>query len=119
MKQLSIVILSFIFAINTYAKDIPLSDGKYVFSHRFAEHPNMKSIKLDAVIKDGGIILINNDKADVLPLGTIDKGELYWHQETNQWIIIHSSEDKNATDVGGCSGGPSTLDFIRKTYWTC
>lgn len=102
-----------------YAKKIPLLDGSYKFSHKYAEHPNMPSISLDAVIKNGRIKLTNNDKDGVFPLGVIDEGEIFWHEESSQWIIANSKEDKEAKEVGSCTSGPSQIDLVKKIYWTC
>lgn len=117
MKQILILIVLSMYSL--FAKDIPLPDGNYTFHHKFAEHPNMPSIKLNAKIEGNRIILINNDKKGVFPLGLIVDAPLYWHEKSKQWIILNFEEDKNALDVGGCSDGPEVIDLIRKIYWTC
>lgn len=102
-------------------KRIPLKDGEYIFEHKFAEanQERIKSIKLLVKIKGKHIIVINNDRFDVFPMGLVDEGELMWHSKSGQWIIGNSSTDKNEADVGGCSDGPTVVDLKRKIYWTC
>lgn len=96
-----------------------LADGTYVFSHRFAEHPNMKSISLEAIIKNGEISLINKGPSDIFSKGVIKKGEMFWHEKSGEWIILSTAEDKHAEHVGGCTDGPEVIDMAKKIYWTC
>nr|CAA6830696.1 MAG: Unknown protein [uncultured Thiotrichaceae bacterium] len=111
--------LALLALLNADARDLKLADGKYLFAHRFAEHPNIRSIALEATIQDGRIKLVNNDKYDVFPKGVIDEGEIFWHSKSGQWIIISSEEEKLATDVGGCSDGPHVIDLDKMEFWTC
>jgi len=96
-----------------------IEDGSYIFSHRFAEHPNMQSINLNAVIEEGTITLTNDTDSEIFPKGIIEKGLLFWHVKSSQWIIVVDKEDKDALDVGGCSDGPEVVDLENKIYWTC
>jgi hypothetical protein len=98
---------------------VPLATGRYEFQHRFAEHPDMQSIKLIAEIIDDNIVLTNADSDGVFDFGVIAEGTLMWHARTQQWIIGNSEEDRNAEDVGGCSDGPSVVDLVKLEYWTC
>ena len=96
-----------------------ISDGEYVFKHRFAEHPNMDSIDLNVAIHNT-LISVHNESVDsIFPLGLIDAGELFWHSQTQQWIIVNDEQDRQASDVGGCSGGPGVVDLVAQEYWTC
>ena len=96
-----------------------LADGEYVFSHRYAEHPWMESITLTARIQGDHIVLINDGDSAVFPRGKIEEGRLFWHAPSAQWIVIHSDEDREAVEVGGCSDGPEVIDLARRIYWTC
>ncbi|MDH5180631.1 MAG: hypothetical protein OEZ39_19360 [Gammaproteobacteria bacterium] len=109
----------FAFAVEAGKVPLPLKDGVYQFKHKFAEHPQMDSITLEASIKNGRISLVNKDRADVFPLGLIDEGELVWHEKSQEWIISTDPADLNAEDVGGCSDGPTVVDLKEKIYWTC
>jgi len=119
MNQLLILIISLLTIVNGYAKEIPISDGEYVFVHKFAEHPNMSSIRLEVVVKGSLITIMNSDNDDVFPFGIIDQGEMFWHKKSGNWIILYSAEDKMAEEVGGCSTGPSIVNLKEKVYWTC
>ncbi|TQM16707.1 hypothetical protein FB548_0075 [Pseudoxanthomonas sp. 3HH-4] len=98
---------------------MPLPSGTYAFQHRFAEHRDLPSIRLEAWIEDGRIRLTNHDRNDVFPRGLIAEGMIVWHAASRQWIIAAQPEDATAIDVGGCSDGPEVVDLQRKIYWTC
>lgn len=98
---------------------MPLQSGAYVFQHRFAEHPELPSIRLEARVEEERITLVNHDRSDVFPLGVIAEGKVMWHAASKQWIIAQRPEDALAVEVGGCSDGPEVVDLLRKTYWTC
>jgi hypothetical protein len=119
MNQLFFLIISLLLAVNGFTKDMAISDGEYVFQHKFAEHPNMSSIQLNVIVKGVLVTVINADDDAIFPLGIIDHGELFWHKGSSKWIIVYSPEDKDAKDVGGCSAGPSVIDLKEKVYWTC
>lgn len=101
------------------APEMPIQPGSYVFTHRFAEHPEMGSISLQVVIEGRHIVLTNETPSDVLPLGVIAEGDLVWHARTNQWIIAQGDEDAEAAEVGACSDGPEVVDLVEKVYWSC
>jgi hypothetical protein len=96
-----------------------LPSGDYVFVHKFAEHPDIPSIKLDVQIRGRHIVLTNNDRTDVFPAGVIEEGMLMWHAASGQWIIGTQPGAVDATEVGGCSDGPQVIDLERRIYWTC
>ena len=98
---------------------LPLLSGQYVFQHRFAEHPNLPSIRLTAKIDGNKITLINQDRFDVFPQGVIKQGTLAWHAPSGQWMIVEQAQDVHALEVGGCSDGPEVVDLKNKVYWTC
>jgi hypothetical protein len=98
---------------------VPLATGRYEFQHRFAEHPDIQSIKLIAEVIDDNIVLTNADSDRVFNFGVIEQGTLMWHARTQQWIVGNSEEDRNAEHVGGCSDGPSVIDLVELVYWTC
>jgi hypothetical protein len=98
---------------------VPIASGHYVFEHRFAEHPDMRSIPLEAMIDGDRIVLTNEIDSVVFPRGVVVEGRLAWHAATQQWIIAQESADANAADVGGCSDGPEVIDLEKRIYWTC
>ena len=98
---------------------LPIPSGKYIFQHRFAEHPAMKSISLTAKISGTHIVLTNTEPSDIFPRGVIAEGTLMWHAQSKQWIIGSAPSDRYAKEVGGCSDGPEVVDLRKRTYWTC
>lgn len=97
-------------------------DGTYTYSVAFVE---WKGSSLGAtctvVIKGDSIQVIHNGnvtltgkKGDILAKGIILK-----HRKTGKWIIGNSIKDKDAKEIGGCSDGPSVIDFKRKKFWSC
>ncbi len=124
MRQLLVALLIGLQAPSICAKEessssVPLVDGRYRFTHKYAEHPSMKSITLEGVVKGNHIVLINNDSFDVFPKGVIEEGTLMWHAKSRQWIIGHTPDDARTEEVGGCSDGPSVIDLKKRVYWTC
>lgn len=98
---------------------IPLSSGRYVFQHRFAEHPTLASIRVDVELDGSRIVITNPVASDPFPAGTLAEGRLMWHPGSGQWIIGSNDSDRSLRDVGGCSDGPEVVDLAAKTYWTC
>jgi hypothetical protein len=97
-------------------------NGTYTYAIAFAEWQGKSLgstctviIKGDSVkvIHDGKGTLSGN-KGDI-----IDQGVMMKHTRTGNWIIAHNPEDKDAEEVGGCSDGPSVIDFKRKKFWRC
>ena len=101
--------------------ELPLKDGEYIFTHKFAEaeQHTIQSIKVTVKIKGNHIAVINNDKFDVFPEGILEEGTLMWHTKSQQWIIAHQPSDADLDDVGGCSDGPTVIDLRKRIYWTC
>lgn len=98
---------------------LPIKSGDYKFSHRFAEHPSLSSIRLNVRISGSHVTVENPIASDPFPAGVLDEGTLMWHAATKQWIIGNEESDKFAEDVRGCSEGPAVIDLVAKVYWTC
>ena len=97
-------------------------NGSYIYDIAFAEWEG-KSLgaKCTVVISGNSIRIIYDgignltaSKGDVLDEGTILK-----HKKTGEWIIAHDPSDQDAVEVGGCSDGPSVIDFKNKLFWLC
>ena len=117
----SLLLSAFFIASCSAASDppIPTASGKYMFQHRFAEHPSMSSIPLNVTIDGSHIVVANPTASDPFPAGILAEGELMWHAASGQWIIGHKESDRSIQDVGGCSDGPEVVDLAAKIYWTC
>lgn len=97
-------------------------DGTYTYKIAFAEW-NGQSLgnTCTVIIKGNRIKVLHNGKGnldgkkgDVITGGLIIK-----HKKTGKWIIGHTKSDADAKEVGGCSGGPSEIDFNHKIFWLC
>ena len=124
MKRLSVLLAyGVLVASCTPAEDagpsVPLEDGEYVFSHRFAEHPNISSIEVRVQLSGNRITVINDNEDSVFPVGLLESGTLMWHSGASRWVIVESAEELSATEVGGCSDGPTTIDLDQRIFWTC
>lgn len=96
-------------------------DGTYTYSIAFAEwNGKSNSATCIVIIKGDSIAVINSGNNLSGKKGEIiNKGVIMKHTKTGKWIIGHSPMDKDAKEVGGCSSGPSVIDFERKLYWLC
>jgi hypothetical protein len=65
------------------------------------------------VVYEGDGNLTNAQKVDVF-----SKGLLLKHR-TGVWIIGKSKSDAQLDEIGGCSGGATTVDFKCRKYWMC
>ncbi len=93
------------------SNEIP-ADGKYIFDVAYAEHQGASMGKEVTVIISGDAIKI------VLEGIEIDNGTLLKHK-SGKWIIATNKTDSELEEVGGCTDGPSTIDFKNKKYWMC
>ena len=116
-----IALVTMLGAVGTAATEssVPLASGRYVFEHRFAEHPSMPSISVDVVINGSRIVISNPAQSNPFPAGVLAQGQLMQHAGSAQWIIGNDESDRWAEDVGGCSDGPEVVDLAAKIYWTC
>lgn len=98
------------------------ADGKYRYEIAFAEwNGNSMGEKVTVMIKgdsiqiiyegDGQLSLVK--KGDVLDSGIIRK------HKSGKWIITQSEDDVYLEEIGGCTGGPSEIDFKNKKFWMC
>jgi hypothetical protein len=96
-------------------------DGTYTYSIAFAEWDGKSNgATCIVVIRGDSIVVINSGENLSGKKGEImDKGVIMKHTKTGKWIIGHSPKDTDAKEVGGCSGGPSVIDFERKIFWLC
>lgn len=98
---------------------VPLPSGEYVFTHRFDEQPDLPGGTLRVRIRGHRIEVFNDGADKVFPKGLISRGRLMWHADSQHWIIVETPEDRDAPEVGGCSGGPEVVDLDEHVYWSC
>lgn len=120
MKKIFIILLlSVIYNINTSAQRPP--NGTYTYQVAFDEWQG-KSLGATVLVKikgDSVYVIHNGGNLSGKKGEIIDSGIIMKHIKTGQWIIGHSPNDKNAPEVGGCTDGPSVIDFKRKKFWLC
>jgi hypothetical protein len=106
---------------NQMADTIP-PNGTYRFDVAFAEWEGKSMGEKVTVVINGDSIIItyegdgsltNAKKGDVF-----DQGKIMKHK-TGVWIIGKSKSDAQAEEIGGCSGGPTVIDFKARKYWMC
>ncbi|HXB45107.1 MAG TPA: hypothetical protein VNV85_13660 [Puia sp.] len=97
-------------------------DGTYTYKIAFTEWQG-KSLgaTCTVIIKGDSIKIIHNGKGNLTGNrgDIIDQGMIMKHTKSGKWIIGHNARDKEAKQIGGCSGGPSVIDFKRKIFWSC
>jgi len=119
MKALLLSCLLLLTAIVSQAQKP--KDGTYTFTVAFAEwggksHGNTCTV----IIKGNKVKVINNGTGSLqMYKGQVmDEGILMIHK-SGKWIIGHSPKDKYAEEIGGCSDGPSEIDFKKRLFWIC
>jgi hypothetical protein len=119
--KLILTALSLLFFVNLTAGQKP-KDGTYTYSIAFAEWQG-KSLgaTCTVIIKGDSIKVIHNGKGNLTGKkgNILDQGIIMRNTKTGKWIIGHNSKDKDAKEIGGCSDGPSIIDFKRKKFWSC
>ncbi|MDX2248964.1 MAG: hypothetical protein SF052_19405 [Bacteroidia bacterium] len=106
---------------STDSSEIP-PDGKYRYDIAFAEW-NGKSMgeKVTVMIKGDSIKVIYEGDGQLTlaePREILDEGILRKHK-SGQWIITKSKNDTEIDEIGGCTSGPSIIDFENKKFWIC
>jgi len=120
MKYAALLVIFFSLSILSYCQKP--KNGSYTYSIAYAEWGGKTlGSTCTVIIKGDSITVMHNDKKNV----TGNKGDIFAkgiimkHIKTGKWIIGHNAKDKNAKEVGGCSDGPSVIDFKHKIFWGC
>lgn len=117
------MILSLLFfAIGLVANAQKPKTGIYTHAVAFEEWQR-KSLDVTCTVQINGdsIKIINNGTGNLTSKkgDIIDEGIIMKHAKTGKWIIGHNAKDKDAKEIGGCSSGPSVIDFRHKKFWLC
>lgn len=118
MKYLLLYCVLLFTGFHTYAQK-PKS-GIYTYKVAFAEWQG-RSLGATCTVKIKGdsITIINNGSLSGKKGDIIDAGIIMKHKKSGRWIIAHHKNDIYAEDIGGCSNGPTIIDFKRKIFETC
>lgn len=96
------------------------ANGTYIYDVAFAEWNGQSNGATVQVKIQGDSVFVYHNGGNLSGKSgeLLDCGIILWHK-SNQWIIGHIPTDKNAVEVGGCSDGPSVIDFKKKTFGLC
>ena len=117
--KLFLFVFFLLFAPNLFSQKP--ANGTYTYTIAFAEWRG-KSLGATCTVKIKGdsVWVIHNGKSNLTGKKgeIIDQGIIRKHK-SGRWIISHNESDKNAEEIGGCSDGPSVIDFRHKKFWLC
>ncbi|MBR9860213.1 flagella basal body P-ring formation protein FlgA [bacterium] len=106
---------------NTPADSIPPS-GTYRYDVAFAEWNGVSmGEKVTVIIKGDSIKVIyegDGQLTNTVAGEVMEDGVLRRHK-SGVWIISSKEDDVEIEEVGGCTGGPTVIDFEEKKYWLC
>ena len=95
-------------------------NGTYTYIVAFAEHQGRSlGASCSVQIKGDSIIVINNGNLTGTKGEIIERGIIMKHKRTGKWIIGHNAKDIYAEEIGGCSDGPTEVDFKHRKLWLC
>lgn len=99
-------------------------NGTYIYEVAFAEW-DVKTMgdEIMVVLKDGHITLKVSENSNSLWMGAIpgdliEEGTLGKHH-SGQWIISNDEKNIYLEEIGGCTGGPTIINFENKTIELC
>tara|TARA_R110000751_G_scaffold307242_1_gene427843 strand:+ start:57 stop:854 length:798 start_codon:yes stop_codon:yes gene_type:complete len=96
-----------------------IPQGKSTYGLYFAEFDGrMENLPVDIIINGNKIIVYNNKKNPLTGGEIIIEGILLKHK-SGKWIIGETETDRNVEEIGGCSGGPTPIDFETKIIEWC
>jgi len=99
------------------SKEIP--QGSFFFELYFAEWGGrMGNTECLVIIEGIKITVEQTEKTNLTGGKVLVEGYLIKHN-TGVWIIADSLDDKNAEEIGGCTGGPLPIDFKNKVIEWC
>lgn len=96
-----------------------IPQGKILFELYFSEWDGrMKNLPVHVKITGNKIIVYNNEQYPLTGGKIIAEGILMKHK-SGRWIIGNTEADINAKYIGGCTSGPSPIDFKTKIIEWC
>ena len=99
------------------SNEIP--QGTFVYGLYFSEFSGrMENSPCNVTIKGNHIIVEKMKDSELPGPKLIIEGELLKHK-SGRWIISRNPEDVNSDEIGGCSDGPTPIDFDTKIIEWC
>jgi hypothetical protein len=123
MPVLLSLMISLFFRLETPQSEIP-KNGTYTYEITFAEwEGKTMGDEIIVVLHDGHITLKLSENCNVVWIGLepgdiIEEGLLRQHK-SGVWIISNDEKDIYLEEIGGCSGGPTLVNFEKKTIEIC
>jgi hypothetical protein len=123
MQLLLSLLFSFSFTVEQPQSEIP-KNGTYIYEVAFAEWSGRTmGDEVVVILKDGHITLKVSKNSNILWMGAtpddvIEDGTLRKHQ-SGVWIISNDEKDVSLEEIGGCTGGPTVIDFDKQTIEMC
>jgi len=117
------IILTFSCCLEPPQNEVP-ENGTYIYEVAFAEWGGKTmGDEIIVVLKDGHITLKVSEKSNSLWIGAlpgdiIEEGTLRKHQ-SGQWIISNDDKDVYLDEIGGCTGGPTIINFENQSIELC
>jgi hypothetical protein len=117
----ALLMLLLLLSHSAYAKE--WKDGRYEYTMVFDEWgPGVLEGHCFVIIKGDSITVIEDSGQgiDSAENGTImDRGKIMKHKKTGKWIIADSPADVNEEDIGGCTDGPTIIEFDNRIFHAC
>lgn len=96
-----------------------IPQGKMTYELYFAEFDGrLENLTVEILISGNKITVYNNVQNPLTGGKIIIEGVLLKHK-SGKWIIGEAKTDQNAEEIGGCSGGPTPIDFKTKIIEWC
>ena len=82
----------------------PIANGTYLFTLQFAEWMTREhDVPCNLTIEDFKVRIEQNDKTNLPGNKILHEGMLMQHI-SGKWIVSDKEEDKEASEIGGCTG---------------
>jgi hypothetical protein len=96
-----------------------IPQGKMKYELYFSEFGGrMGNLPVEIVITGNKIIVYNNEENPLTGGRIIMQGVIMKHK-SGRWIIGKTANDQNVEEIGGCTGGPTPIDFQTKIIEWC
>ena len=106
--------------ITSYSFAQKPKSGTYFYKTKLAEFRGRLGETVKVIIKKDSIFVYSIANSAGAKKGELfEKGFLRYNTVVKKWIISNKIEDTTTNEVGGCSGGPSIINFRNKWYWRC
>lgn len=123
MSLLLSIFLTFSCCLEPPQTEVP-ENGTYLYQVAFAEWDGKTmGDEIIVVLKDGHITLKVSENSNIVWMGLdpsdiIEEGTLRKHQ-SGQWIISNDEKDVYLEEIGGCTGGPTIVNFENQSIELC